>query len=895
MARNKAHKQRHASKHAIARRAQGRVVNTQNTASKKASSVLGKSMQKQVLVAKGGEKIGNKQRIRMMNSQRRATKNKIAAEAKELGTKNGPPIILGMLPLNESANTQHVSQQIQAACGAEEPQKISVPITVVSHAHKRAFTLLFDETGEQHEVLDTAKIADILVMTLDISVEVQESLAEFHREQRVAMMQAYFEAEDDEEIPQMSETCFADVGLCITEKTREILSYVNSQGALTTVVVLQGLNSYANPQKRDATRRLHERYFAALLPKEHRVLSMDTPEEVNNFMRTVSSIHVRRLAWREQRPYFVADDASYDEKTQQLSVSGFLRGSGISPNLLIHITDFGTYEVVAVKQHGTQPSPLDRFRPEDEEIVEVAAEEVRDTLEMTRMNETEFGAAEGLPTEGDVEDAIASYDQQKRAVGQRVAAPASSASRVVMVPEGTSDYQAAWYEGSDIGLEHLEDQQDFDDHAIQQMRKMGNGALEGKSVASTSRRTAQTDVDHYAAKDILRQEEMTAEEREAEIKALKEEAENEEWFEDEVDWDYCNENARDYFRNYRGMKTFAHGAWDPKEMLPPEYARIFSLHGYSSIKRDATAESKGATIQPGAYVTVVLKDVPPNMWENATNVMLISGLLRHEYKWSVQHFHVQRHSEFHGPIRSKAPMFAHCGFRKFFCEPIYSDVSNIQRTKYARFFQEGDKFRIASIYGPICYHPCPVLFFAAPGSLQAALNAEPTPLCSFGGALPPNADFLILKRAVLTGKISVVHKKQLVIKYMFFNPEDVQWFKPVDLYTKLGRRGKILKPLGQQGLFKATFNDVVQQHDVPMMDLWVREFPSWKTKPLELHVLADMAENPELYYDEVSSRPLLNGDKDNEDGSANTGRILAAEDGHFRQLQVSDDDDDAAA
>jgi hypothetical protein len=32
---------------------------------------------------------------------------------------------------------------------------------------------------------------------------------------------------------------------------------------------------------------------------------------------------------------------------------------------------------------------------------------------------------------------------------------------------------------------------------------------------------------------------------------------------------------------------------------------------------------------------------------------------------------------------------------------------------------------------------------------------------------------------------------------MFFNRDDIEWFKPVELRTKYGRRGHIKEPLGE--------------------------------------------------------------------------------------------------
>jgi hypothetical protein len=52
-------------------------------------------------------------------------------------------------------------------------------------------------------------------------------------------------------------------------------------------------------------------------------------------------------------------------------------------------------------------------------------------------------------------------------------------------------------------------------------------------------------------------------------------------------------------------------------------------------------------------------------------------------------------------------------------------------------------------------------------------------------------DRMILKKVVLSGYPVKVHKKKAVVRWMFFGPEDVRWFRPVELWTKHGRRGQI--------------------------------------------------------------------------------------------------------
>ena len=52
-------------------------------------------------------------------------------------------------------------------------------------------------------------------------------------------------------------------------------------------------------------------------------------------------------------------------------------------------------------------------------------------------------------------------------------------------------------------------------------------------------------------------------------------------------------------------------------------------------------------------------------------------------------------------------------------------------------------------------------------------------------------DRVVLKKVVLAGYPVKVHKKKAVVRWMFHNPDDVRWFKPLELWTKYGRRGQI--------------------------------------------------------------------------------------------------------
>ena len=88
-------------------------------------------------------------------------------------------------------------------------------------------------------------------------------------------------------------------------------------------------------------------------------------------------------------------------------------------------------------------------------------------------------------------------------------------------------------------------------------------------------------------------------------------------------------------------------------------------------------------------------------------------------------------------------------------------------------------------------------------------------------------DRLVLKKVILSGYPYKVHKKTVVVKHMFYDPSDVRWFKPVEIWTKYGRRGHIKEPVGTHGLLKAVFEGVVQQRDSICLSLYKRVYPKW--------------------------------------------------------------------
>ena len=92
-------------------------------------------------------------------------------------------------------------------------------------------------------------------------------------------------------------------------------------------------------------------------------------------------------------------------------------------------------------------------------------------------------------------------------------------------------------------------------------------------------------------------------------------------------------------------------------------------------------------------------------------------------------------------------------------------------------------------------------------------------------------DRIVLKKIVLTGYPRKCKKRGAIVKYMFFNPEDILWFKPVELRTKHGMSGNIRQSVGLHGSMKCIFSDGVHQHDTVCMNLYKRIYPKHPGSP----------------------------------------------------------------
>lgn len=126
---------------------------------------------------------------------------------------------------------------------------------------------------------------------------------------------------------------------------------------------------------------------------------------------------------------------------------------------------------------------------------------------------------------------------------------------------------------------------------------------------------------------------------------------------------------------------------------------------------------------------------------------------------------------------------------------------------------------MASFYGPITYPPAPGLAFR--------YDDNESKVCGVTNCLGPGPWRVVVKRIILTGVPVKVQKKKATVRHMFHYPEDVRYFKPLDVWTKGGMRGSIKEPVGTHGAMKCRFNAPVLQHDTVCLSLYKRVFPPY--------------------------------------------------------------------
>ncbi|KAA3467145.1 pre-rRNA-processing protein TSR1-like protein [Gossypium australe] len=704
-------------------------------------------------------------RLQRSKMLREQKKEALLKEKRASGGSASPPRVILLFPLSASVNVSSLAEDILRLLSADVSRALSS--TVASSEYKLRATVLHAPHGDLLSCMEMAKVADLIAF---VASATEQSTCDY--------------------IDSFGSQC---------------LSVFRSLGLPSTVVFIRDLPTEL--KRRNDAKKIVTSSLTSEFPEDCKFYPADTKDDLHKFMWLFKEQRLTTPHWRNQRPYLIAqkvdmvpDDSSPEKCT--LLLTGYTRAHSLSVNQLVHVSGAGDFQLSRIDIM-KDPIPLNARKDhnamdfddnQDAGIIRSLAPDPSSQVPLLVENVPDPLAGEQTwPTEAEM--AEAERNQKHKRLRKRA------------LPRGTSEYQAAWIvddtDGEDSGVENDGDDDKDDDGMLLDEGESG-----------------------------FPRDNMTREQIEDEIKKIKEAHAEDEEFPDEVDTP-LDVPARKRFAKYRGLKSFRTSSWDPKESLPPEYARIFAFDNFARTQKHVVAkalkveqEGRDDCAPVGSFARFYIKEVPFHVASklcaaSRTAPIVLCGLLQHESKMSDLHFSIKKHDSYDAPIKSKEELIFHVGFRQFVARPIFStDNINSDKHKMERFLHAG-RFSIASIYAPISFPPLPLI------ALKGAAGAGTPAVAAVGSLRSIDPDRIILKKIILTGYPQRVSKLKATVRYMFHNPEDVRWFKPVEVWTKCGRRGRVKEPVGTHGAMKCIFNGGLQQHDTVCMSLYKRAYPKW--------------------------------------------------------------------
>lgn len=588
---------------------------------------------------------------------------------------------------------------------------------------------------------------------------------------------------------------------------------IESQGVSSVFSVISNLNDVDTIKKQTEVKSSLSSYFSHFFPSSDKPFTISNSAESLNLCRSLCQKYPKGINWRDERPYILADkfywqDDSNSENGGYLAVEGVVRGKGIDPNRLIHIPDFGDFQVAKIaKRQFQRHSVLKEDISNESEFPDSSQDDVDpfiniDADMMSDEEEYDMTAEPSIEQGVRLDDHLYFRDEYKEDLDQKL--------KSRKIPKGMSSYQARW----------ILDDDEFSDEDISDNEEMEDENGEGdfgisKPVASEYEPTdaGEIEMDNFV--------DLAADEEELQLKEFRQRARDNLDFPDEIELS-PTVSAKDRMIRYRGLKNLRSCTWDADEKdsrAPEEWKRLLRVANYKGTRTRVLKESlQNARIDVGTPVTIFIK-CDRNLVELLGQAPLILyGLLQYENKMVVLNFAIQQSTEYEEPIAAKETLIIQCGPRRYTANPIFSQAGKSSNNvyKYQRFIYPGES-ATATVIAPIMFGNVPTLFFK---KVDQELR-----LAATGSIFNADHSRILAKRSVLTGHPFKIHKRVVTIRYMFFNRDDIMWFKAVPLFTRMGNSGYIKEPLGTHGYFKATFDRKIHAQDTVAMALYKRVWP----------------------------------------------------------------------
>ena len=577
----------------------------------------------------------------------------------------------------------------------------------------------------------------------------------------------------------------------------QIIRSVEAQGISTTFAILPDI--VENFPKKNLQLDIYKSllsYYKHFFPNVEKLFLIENKNDSLNLLRNLCQKIPKGINWRDSRGYLLADELNFDDNSGTLLIDGIVRGKGFNINGLIHLPGFGDYQIEKIEKINSKNNNIDIIIPDNRESLNPLNDD-------NTTNEIEMDDDDD--DEEEEEDYYSDDDDwnlvNKEAVQKRT-----------RLPKGMSEYQARWLKDEEIeklieenGLEgDDEDEQDDDDEMEEDIEQDDmEEDIEEAEFIEDSPEEHQRKLEEYRKKE---REEMI--------------------FPDEIELRY-DEIATERLSKYRGVKSLASCFWDydeNDERRPINWLNYLRNKNYKIFKNQLMKKyNKIINVKAGDKIRISISfnvNDKNRLINPKLKPFIIYSLLPNENKLSVCNFSIKTWESYDEPIKSKESMIVQYGFRRYKINPLISQQSRNSNnvSKFQRFLHKG-QIAIATAILPINYTNSPALFFKCDNN-----GNNMQILCQ--GTFE-NSDFtrILAKRVVITGEVFKIHKNVVTIRFMFHNSNDVNAYKNIPLFSKMGRSGFIKEALGTHGLFKASFDSKLNQQDIIGMELFKRVWP----------------------------------------------------------------------
>jgi pre-rRNA-processing protein TSR1 len=147
----------------------------------------------------------------------------------------------------------------------------------------------------------------------------------------------------------------ADYLILVTSAVEEVdhfgmlvLSSIKAQGVPVILHAVQHL-SHVSTTKQATVKKSLSSFMSHHFPEALKIFDVESNQEISHLLRVIASQSPKKISWRDQYAYMVAEEAKY-LPDGSLSIIGHVRGQSWNIDRIVHIPNVGEVRVASIRK-----------------------------------------------------------------------------------------------------------------------------------------------------------------------------------------------------------------------------------------------------------------------------------------------------------------------------------------------------------------------------------------------------------------------------------------------------------------------------------------------------------------------------------------------------------------